>query len=65
MNVRALFVADSQPAELIQPCERSLYYPPLRPEPAAVRGVPLCQQRLDALETQPCPDLLGIIGAIP
>jgi hypothetical protein len=65
VNVSALFVADSQPAELIQPCECPFHYPPLRPEPAAVRGVPLCQQRLDALGTQPCPDLLGTIAAIP
>jgi len=65
MDVGALFIADPQPAELIQPCECLLYYPPLRPEPDAVRGVPLCQQRLNALGTQPRPDLLAIIGAIP
>ena len=52
-------------AELIQPCECPLYYPTLRPEPAAVRGVALRQQRLYAFCTQARPDLLGIISRSP
>ena len=65
MDVSALFIADPQPAEQVEPCECPLYYPPPPPEPAAVPGVALSQQRLDDFCAQACPDLLGIISAVP
>ena len=65
MDVGSLLIADPQPAELVEPCECPLHDASPPPEPAAVVRVTLCQQRLDALCTQPCPDLLGIIGAVP
>jgi hypothetical protein len=65
MDVGVLFIADPQPAELVESCECPLHNPPPTPEPAAVRSVALSQQRLDALCTQPRPDLFGIISAVP
>jgi hypothetical protein len=53
MDVGSLFIADPQAAELVEPCECPLHYPSPPPEPAAVVRVTLCQQRFDALCTQP------------
>jgi hypothetical protein len=64
MEAGAPFIADPQPAELVGPRKRPLHNPPPPPEPAAVRGVALRQQRLYALCTLSGPDLLGIISAV-
>ena len=52
MGFHALFIADPQPAEQVEPCKCPLHNPPPAPEPAAVRGVAMSQQRLDAFCTQ-------------
>ena len=59
MDVGSLFIADPQPAELVEPCEGPLHYPSPPPEPAAAVRVTLCQQQIDAFCMQACPNLLA------
>ena len=64
MNVRPLIVANAQPPELIQPCERPFHHPSPSTQPAAVFGVALCKKRDDASVTQTLPDRFGIVTTV-
>ncbi len=46
MDLGPALIADAQPAELVQPGQRPLHYPPIDAQPTAVGGQTLCQDWL-------------------
>jgi hypothetical protein len=64
VNVGALFVANTQAAELIQPGEGPFNDPPPSAQSATMFGVPFREPRHDAAGTQTSPDCLGVITAV-
>ncbi len=64
MNVRPLLIANAQPPEPIQPCERSFHHPSPSTQPTAVFGVALCEKRDDASVTKTLADRFGIVTTV-
>ena len=64
MNVRPLFVANSQAPELIQPSEGPFDHPAPSAQPTAMFGVALRKKRDDASVTQTLPDRLRVITTV-
>jgi hypothetical protein len=64
MNLRPPFVADAQPAKLMQPCERPFYHPPLHSKPTAMWHTALGQYGRDPTGTQAVAVWFGVIAAI-
>jgi hypothetical protein len=64
VDVSPLFIADTQPAELIHPGEGAFYDPAPSAQSAAMLGVPLGQEGLNMPFAQTLPDRLGVITAV-
>ena len=52
MNVWAPFIANAQSAKLVQPCQGTLYYPPMDAQPAAMLCEALGKDRYDSKRAQ-------------
>ncbi len=64
MNVGSPLVANSQPSELVQPCQGSLHHPPMDAEATPVLGEALGQDRLDPQRPQRPPVRFRVIGSV-
>jgi len=64
VHIGSAFIADSQPAELVKPTYHSLNHPAKDAKPAAVLGVPLGDDRLDAAYPQPLPLRGGVVRTV-
>jgi hypothetical protein len=64
MNVGPPLVADPQPAELVQPAQGSLHYPPIDTQPPPMPGEPLGQDRPNPQQPQCSAMRAGIIGTL-
>ena len=64
MDFRPPPVADTQPTELVKPGYRTLHYPPVDAQPAAMAGRTLCQDGLDSQGLQHSPMRPRVIGSV-
>ena len=64
MDVSPLFVANTQPPELVQPGKRPLHYPEPSTQTTAMLSVAHREQRHDVAGTQTLADCLGVITAV-
>ena len=65
VDIIASFIADAEPAILMQPRERPLHNPPVYPKATSIIGAPLCQKRSDELSPKLLPVGLTVIRSIP
>ncbi len=64
MNVGSPLVANSQPSELVQPCQGSLHHPPIETQATPVLGKALGQDRLDPQRSQRPPVRFRVISSV-
>jgi len=64
VDVGAAFVAEPEPAVLVQPGERPLGHPALLPEPGAVPGALMRDNRPDLARAQPGFGRFGVVAAV-
>ena len=64
MDVGPLFVANTQPPELVQPGERPLHYPAPSAQTTTMFGVAHREQRHDVAGTQTLTDCLRVITSV-
>ena len=65
MDISALFIANAQPTELIEPCKSPFDHPPIFAQTATVLGVSFSEQRHHMSATKPLTDSLRVIAPIP
>lgn len=64
MDTGPPFIADVEPAKPMEPRQRAFDDPARAPEPAAVRGMPARELRLDPARVQIVPMRLRVVGPI-
>jgi hypothetical protein len=64
VDVVAALVADAQPPVLVQPGDRALDDPALRPEPGAMLALRPGDLRLDVAPPQLAPTFARVVGAV-
>ena len=64
MDFRPPLVADTQPTELVKPGYRTLHYPPVDAQPAAMAGQTLGQDGLNSQGAQHSPMRPRVIGSV-
>ena len=64
MDIGSLFIADAQPAKLVEPGKAPLDDPAPSPQSATMFGVALREPRHDAAGTQTSPDRFGVITTV-
>ena len=64
MNVGPPLIANAQPPELVQPCQGSLYHPPMDAEATPVLGKALGQDWLDPQRSQRPPVRFRVISSV-
>ena len=64
MYVVPSLIANTQPTQLVQPGNRTLHWPPVDAQPAAMAGETLCQYGLNSQRTQFPPMGFRVIGSV-
>lgn len=64
MYVVPSLIANTQPTQLVQPGNRTLHWPPVDAQPAAMAGQTLCQDGLNSQGAQSSPMRFRVIGSV-